>query len=321
MTTAAHTADYLASFCFASEGGLARDLERIAHFARACVERVRYWEIIYVVPDHERAGIDASAELLARINGLRILLVRTDTSYYRRRAIAASEAIGDVVVLGSLQELSAVDLIDLADESFARNSIMLVRRSGRGRVPHLFHALLRAVSPYRVSAADLRTIALPRAPLVDILGRPTATIDLRFEPKASNTRYERKLVALPPGLGGRSSDGRFAFLAEIVSASAPRFLRMYATVSGVVFIVALLYAVYAVVVVATLDNVQPGWFTTNLAQSGSVAFLALGFIVFALGLARMVERGDAGTSQGIVDEIGNVSFFDRAPSLNVQSER
>lgn len=312
--------DHLVSYCFASEGEVAADLHAIAAFAATCADRVRYWEILYIVSEQQRGGVAASAALVTANKGLRILLVQPDTSYYRRRAIAAAEAIGDVVVLCSLGELAAVDPIALGEEAWAGNIILQARKGGRPGWPGLVQPLLAMISQYRVSAADLRSIALPRAALVEILGRPTAAIDLRFEPRSAPRRYARKPVASIPPRRGLSSDGRLAFLAEIVSASAPRFLRAYAAVSAGVFVAAFAYAVYVVIVMLTFTAVQPGWFTTNIVQSGSVGFLALGFVVFSLGLARLIELGAAGPAQGIVDEIGSVSFFDRAPDLNVEAQ-
>jgi hypothetical protein len=253
------------------------------------------------------------------IRNLRILFVRNSAGFYQRRTIAAAEAIGDVVAIGSFAELACVDLPALAAESFRTDEVLLARRAGGPGVSVLY-PLLRLASSHRVNGRDMRSIAFPRARLLEALARESATIDLRFEPKRGES-YVRVPVAQPRGRRRGGHGHRLQLLAEIVSGASGAYLRAYAATSLVAFLAAIAYAVYAIIVVATFRHVQPGWFTTSLVQSGSIAFLALGFAIFALGLARLLEQRDRGPSRGVVDEVGNINFFRSAPDLNVDVGR
>ena len=98
--------DYFVSFCLAQEGDLAAELDAISALAAFCGQRLQYWEIVYVVGECHRSAIQAAIDTFVTIKNLRIVLVRDAISYYRRRTIGVSEAIGDVVVLTSFNEMS-----------------------------------------------------------------------------------------------------------------------------------------------------------------------------------------------------------------------
>jgi hypothetical protein len=312
--------DFLASLCLPAEGGpIPREIAAIAALAGDCAARMRYFEILYVVDERNRSAVDACATQLAAIPNLRILFVRGNASFYQRRTIAAGEAIGDVVAIGSFAELALVDLPALAADSFRTDQVLLAHRVGGPGVT-LLYPLLRALSSHRVNGHDMRSIAFPRARLVQALARESATIDLRFEPKRGES-YVRVPVAYARTRQQRGHAHRLQLLAEIISGASGAYLRAYALISLFAFLAAISYGVYAIIVVTTFRHVQPGWFTTNLIQSGSIAFLALGFAIFALGLARLLEQRERGSSLGIVDEIGNINFFRSAPELNVDVGR
>jgi len=310
--------EYLASFCLAQESDFGAEVDAICALDQLCGQSLQYWEIVYVVGEYHRLGIQALAGKLATIKNLRIVIVRDATSYYRRRVIAASEAIGDVIVLTAFNEMSKADIIAFAKEAMADNRIVIGRNMESRWLFPTFHWILGLISRYRVDARDLKTIAVPRNRLVGILARPTAAIDLRFEPKRGIDPYVRRPVRLSNSVGEAGLKRRLELLVEIISTSAARFLAAYAFASLIVSIISACYGVYAVAVIFTLDNIQPGWFSTAIAQSGSVTFLALGLAVIALGIANIVDRMDGGPHDAIIDEIGNISFYERVHDLNVE---
>src|SRR5262249_19777016 len=125
---------YLVSFCLAQEGDLALELDAISALAASCSKHLQYWEIVYVTGESHRFAIRANVDKFATIKSLRIVLVRDAVSYYRRRTIAAAEAIGDVVVLSSFNEIAKADLLAFAEEAMAGNRIVIGHRSRRGRL-------------------------------------------------------------------------------------------------------------------------------------------------------------------------------------------
>jgi hypothetical protein len=310
--------DYLVSFCLAQEGALDAELDALSALAAFCAQRLQYWEIIYVIGECHRSSIQAATEKFAAMQSLRIVVVRDAISYYRRRMIGASEAIGDIVVLTSFAEMAKPHLLAFAEEAMARNRIVIGRKPGRSLFPTLSHSLVDLISRYRVDDRDLKTLVLPRNHLVAILDRSTAPIDLRFERKNGAAPYLRKELPLAGKGSGVSLTQRLELTAEIISNSASRFLSIFAMASMIVFVIAASYGVYAVAVILLQKNVQAGWFTTALAQSGTAAFFSLGFAIIALGIASIIDRMEGGARHDIVEEIGNISFYDRIHDLNVE---
>jgi len=310
--------DYFVSLCLAQENSVARELEAISVLARTCGRHLKYWEIVYVIGESDRSAIHRALDGLAAIKNLRIVLVRDAVGYYRRRVVAATEAIGDVVVLTSFNELAAVDVTAFAAAAAKNDQVVIGRRAGSNSIRFFTHWLIGRVCNHRVNDRDLKTIALPRSRLVPILLRPTASIDLRFEPKRGVARYLRKELRLTSTGGEAGLRQRLDLLTEIIASSAARFLNAIAVLSGLVFAFAVSYAIYAVAVMLLRDNVQPGWFSTAIVQSGSTAFVSLGLAVIALGIATIVDRIEGGVRQDFVDELGNISLNDRAHDLNVE---
>jgi hypothetical protein len=312
--------EYLVSFCLAQEGDVLAEIDAIRELVCRCDQSLQYWEIVYVLGEHYRSALEAKRERLGAVRNLRIVLVRDEITFYRRRAVAAAEAIGDVVVLTAFNELASADLMSFAADAIIANRIVLGRSEGARRRQPLSHRLLGLISRYRVDARDLKTIALPRDHLVAVLARRSATIDLRFEPKQGLHRYLRKPVELRSSGGERGLRQRLELLIEIISTSAARFLAVYALLSLLVCALAASYGLYAVLIILFMRDVQPGWFSTAIAQSASVSFLALGMALLALGVAHIVDRMEGDTSEVTIDEISNISFHDHVQDLNVETE-
>lgn len=311
--------DLLASFCFVENADFETELERLGDFAQKLSARFQYWEIVYAVGEQRRPRIDAAGALVSRVKNLRIVLVSDTVNLYRRRVIAASESIGDAVVISSFDEMGSIDLVALAERAFDDGEVIMCRLE-RGTSGSLLHAGLRVLTNYEVDNRDLQTIAVPRRPLDDVLRRPAAALDLRFEPKRAEPRYLRQLCHAPElrRKGRRSPVAeRYGLAAELIATSAPRILKGYAALSSVVVLGALLYALYTVVTIIAVDGVQQGWFSTNFVQALSVGFIALGIAILCLGVAEIYERMQGRARLAVSDEIANISYFEQADIRNV----
>ena len=310
--------DFLASFCFAGEGDPAAEIGQLSALTEDLNRRFRYWEIVYVLSERFRGEASGFPRVLAKNKNLRIIVVADSINLYRRRAIAVSEAIGDVVVLTSFAEAGAVDPPACAEQAYLTGEILLCCRKARWTPARSLHGLLTALTSHHVNPQDLRTIALPRSRLNGMLARQTLALDLRFEPKRSADRYRRRLVATDSWPRRARLSDRLALLEQLILTSAPRLLRVYAGVSAAVTFLSFLYALYAVAVLLFKSDIQQGWFSTAIVQSGSVGFIAIGMTVIAIGLAGIAERLSGRARGDILDEIANISFFDRTKSANVE---
>lgn len=310
------TAEHLASFCIVGDRkeGLP---ERLTDVVQALARENLHHEVIVVLGEVQRSELVAAGRELATLPNLRILVVSDGTSPYRRRRIAAAEALGDVVVVTDPKEATKLDLTAFAREALTSGRIVIGAR-GRSRAGFLpLHGPLRFLTGYRVDTRDLRTLALPRTSLTRMLARPTAAIDLRFEAKRSPERYVRKVVD-SAGLDDQLLRGRrIDLLIELVAASGPRFLKGFALVAIFSLTAATLYATYAVAALLLIDDLQPGWFTISMALSGLTAFLSLWAAIGSLAQARVIELLDSRQRDEVIEELGAISFFRQADPLNV----
>jgi hypothetical protein len=311
--------DFLASFCFAAEGDAEQEIVSLSAFAASLEKRFRFWEIVYVLGERKRSGASRLAYVLSRVKNIRVIAVTDRTNLYRRRAIAVSEAIGDVVVLTSFAEAGFIDPLAFAEQAYFAEQIVRGRRKTRWKPVCLLHWLLTLITSYRIDDGSSHTIALPRTKLNALASRPTFTLDLRFEPKYGDDSNASTRVKIGPTKARHSPIAdRFELLEELVFTSAPRMLRAYAIVSSVVTFLAFLYGLYAVGIVLFKPDVQTGWFSTAIVQSGSVGFIAIGMAVIAMGLADIAERLSGHPRYEIVDEIANTRLFARTDDVNVE---
>jgi hypothetical protein len=309
--------EFLVSVCFATDGNAIDEVNRIPGVADILESKFRYWEIVYVLRERQRSLVPQLEGLLSRGKNVRVIVLDNDANIYQRRAIAASEAIGDVVVLTSFSELEFIDLPTFAQEAHSSGQIVIGRNASNRWSPTSLHWLLALVSSYRINDKDLQTIALPRTKLNALVARSTFTLDLRFEPKFGE-RYARRPVATTERGPRRSTiSDRYELLEELISTSSPRILRAYAALSTVVAVLATLYGLYAVVILLLKSDVQAGWFSTAIVQSGSVAFIAMGMTTLAIGVADIAERLQGRSRYTIVDEMANLNLFDQVKDVNV----
>ncbi|WP_029414757.1 hypothetical protein [Brevundimonas bacteroides] len=308
--------EHLASFCIIGDQEESLP-EGLTELVRRIASENLHYEVILVVGESRRPELVAAGRRLAALPNLRTLVVTDGTNPYRRRRIAASEALGDVVVLTDHDEAGALDLTAFAQEALTTGRIVMGSRARARAALLALHGPLRLLTGYRVDTRDLRTLALPRTSLTRLLARPTAGLDLRFEPKRTPERYVRKVVE-----DGRLTDRllrgrRIDLLAELVSASGPRFLKGFAVLALFTLTAAVGYAVYAIGALLLLDDLQPGWFTISMVLSGLMAFLSMWATIGCLAQAHILERLDSRHRDEIIEEMGAISFFRDADPLNV----
>ena len=313
--------EFFISICLTQETTVPDELLAIANLSIYCSKSMKYWEILYILDEKLIPEMKSNAARIAPIRNLRILPVRGSVGYYRRRMIAASEAIGDIVVLTSFGELPRADLVLFAQRAMHESRVILGRRPGLPGLQSLGRELIGLLSSYKVDDRTLKTIALPRNQLISILERPTAALDLRFEPKTGLMPYEYVAISPPAHSSGVSFSERTDFLIEIVKSSAPRFLAWFASLAMIGTATAILYGFYALGVIFFKENVQPGWFTSAIVQSASIAFLLTGLAIISLGIASICDRLYGEKHCEVTDEIGNITFYDSHVELNVEVQK
>lgn len=308
--------DFLASVAVVDEGDPRAILAALTAIHQQLATRFRYFELIYAVSESRRGTLAGLAGEFGKLTNLRTILIREGAGFYRRRAIAAGEMIGDVAALIDPAEVTASEVADLLIQSRDSNRILIGWRPVQ-RSAHLTYRLLSLLSRNLVSAQSSRTIILPRSELDALTARRNLPLDLRFEPRDAPSAFAhfeitRKRSA-KSGLGER-----YQLLMEILRSGAPRYLKAYAATGFVVFVGALFYAVYAVAVWALRSEVQPGWFSTAVVLSGSTAFIAAGMSIVAIALSAALESLSGGDERMVLDEFVGAGLFDAAQDRNVE---
>ena len=310
--------DILVSVGVVDEEGPAATLPRLATLVAGLGTAFRYFEVIYVVQESRRGQLDALAAQIASLPNLRMIVTSDGTRFYRRRLIAALEAIGDVIAVADLDELSVEHLCRRLGEAKDINEVMIGWRPSRPASGWTYR-LLSIASRNIISAQTARTVILPRELLNDIALRRSATLDLRFRPRVQFVRYRHFNVEGIRRRGPHALLGsRAELLLEILMCGVPRFLKAYAATGFLVMIGSLLYACYAVAVLLLRSHVQEGWFSSTIVQAGSTAFIAGGMSMLSIALTAIYEHQQGGDDRVIVGEFANTSFFDKVTDRNVE---
>lgn len=302
--------------------GLAWTPEQVAGLGRIATRLARlyqFWEIVVVASIEE----DVPPALLAQLGeipNMRLLRVDEVDNFYRLRLAAASEAIGDVVVITTGSEMELMDLPALADKVWEGDAAIIMIRERQGLMVSLFFEILGALINYRIDPRDTLTAGFPRTWLSRVLTRPDADLLLRFERRTGGGQFIRETVPggvqVPRAL--RSVGRRFRLLADLLASAAPRVLRTVSALSFAVALFAVVYGLYAVLVWLFKADVQPGWLTTSLLQVVIVGFLGVTVAGMSIGIVKLLDRIEGLLRYTIVDELNTVDFFSKVTDLNVE---
>lgn len=311
--------DVLVSLCLADFTGAGRQAEAVARLAREIAARFRYWEILVAV---DAAADRVDALLAQRIPNLRVLRVTGGLSHYRRRVVVAAEAIGDLVLLGSVDELGCLDVVGMLERAEADSCIVMGDRGEAGALDPLI-ALIGRSGGFQVHGGMLQTMACPRQVLARLLRHPEQQLALRFPPAgpAFGLRAAPVIRAAPRGRRRGDLRRRLMLLQRLVVSSAPNVLFAISVASVIVTAVSLLFLVYAIVVWVALSDVQPGWLTTSLTIGMSAAFLGALGLGLGTGIQKIIDLLTRESLDDVIDEVGPVDLYAGiGRDLNVQYE-
>lgn len=314
--------DVLVSVCF---GDLSADndaFEAISELAVKVEAKFRFYEIIVVAEESRK---EAYMPLIHHFKNLRLFTVREGTAFYRRRVIAAEEAIGDVVLLTSATELAGINALEMIERAADEQSAVQVTRSSKGtsRSLGVLLVFLGRMAGFKVNLQDLQTLALPRTLLNQLLAHPDPDLGLRFPPR--DVRVPLVLVEVAPGIDVPRDAGlrrRLLLLQKLLVYMAPRLLMVVTLTSALLATFGFLFGLYALGVWLIQDKVAPGWLTLSAAISLTAFFLGVSITGLSLGLQQLLSRTNRDSLDGTVAEVNRVDLFGQVASdLNVELER
>lgn len=314
--------DVLVSVCFGELSADAVAFDAVAALAAEVEARFRFHEIIVVA---EESRQDEYFPLLHRVNNLRLFAVRDGTTFYRRRVIAAEEAIGDVVLLAHATELAGVEPVGMIERAADEQSAVLATRGSKStsRCLGALLVFLGRMADFNVNLRDLQTLALPRTFLNQLLAHPDPDLALRFPPR--DVRVPLVLVEVAPGISVPRDAGlrrRLLLLRKLLVYMAPRLLMAVTLTSALLAVVGSSFGLYVLGVWIMLDNVAPGWLTLSAAISLTAFFLGVSIMGLSLGLQQLLSRTNHDGLDGVAAEVNRVDLFGQVASdLNVHFER
>ncbi|MFV2091461.1 MAG: hypothetical protein ACC634_00090 [Hyphomicrobiales bacterium] len=286
-------------------------------------DRFEFFELLVVTHAGFYAQHESALKELLGLRNLRCLILRDGVGEYRAAVMAATESIGDVVLILSAEEFPGLDLgtmFETAEQS--GGSVLLQRRHRSGALARLGGRVLSAVSGYNVDPRLMRSGAHHRAWLNRVVKRADSEVALRFMPRAGYRASEVTVLTVDTARPSTSPFRiwrRIRLASEVLANAPPHMLRLLAGASFLVMTGSLLYFIYAITLYLVGFDLQPGWLTTSLAISSSTAFvsLALGAISIALFQILNLLREDGGDE--IQDEMDNTDLFREFRRVNVET--
>ena len=313
----------LVSVCLGELPNTPAAFEELRQFAARMAAVYRFWEIIVVSLSDE---VDPLLRLVRDIPNIRLIKVRSGTEYYRRRAIAVDEAIGDVVVLTSVHEISALDILTMIERAHADEVIV----AGKLIVAPALDRLLAGPwvafghwAGFQVGVRDMQTVVFPRTLLNQILAHPAKELALRFLPRDTGIPQVSFPAHGPVRAVRASRDfARRLTLAQMLLINlAPRLLQSVTLISMMVALLSLFFAVYVVLIWLLKSDVAPGWLTLSGMLSATGFMLGCVSSGLCLGMQYLLNRADQSRFDDVSAEVNRVDLFGSvARDLNVETD-
>lgn len=315
--------DILVSVCFSELSATKDGFAAVKAVAKVLSEHFRFYEIVLVC---DEATSESFLPLVREFPNIRLISVRPGASRYKRRAIAAEEAIGDVVLITRAAEITLIDCIDMIEKATQEGKIIL---SVQPR-PYVLHKLvtgpliaLGRAAGFKAGTRDMHTMALPRTLLNQVLSHPDPDLALRFPPR--DPRLPIGYVNATANVERKSERQNFydrlILIHKLLMHLAPSLLYLVTLASGLLCLLGIVFAFYVLGVWLFVSDVQPGWTTISTILSLTAAFLGAAIFGLGIGLQRLLGQLRDDMFENVAQEINKVDLFGEiASDLNVDLE-
>jgi hypothetical protein len=313
--------DILVSICFGELDGSAASFDRLSEFAEQMNGRFRFWEIILVAAADEVAPF---LRLVKQVPNIRLIKVRHGTEFYRRRVIAAAEAIGDVVVLTTLAELPRLDILAMIETAHSHASVIVGRMQTIPALDRMIATPLVTLgrwAGFNLGMRDMQTIGIPRTLLNQLLAHPSKELALRFLPRDVGLpqSYQTALKAPPPLRSFQNLGRRLGLAQKLLVNLAPRLLQVVTLISSLTALMSMVFGFYVIGVWLVLPTVAPGWLTLSAMLSVTGFMLGCTTSALCLGMLFLISRTEQDDFSDVSGEVNRVDLFGMvAAELNVE---
>lgn len=319
MTDPAPRTNLLVSVGLAGPASSRPDLEQLARLDVELSARFRYWELLIAV---EADQADHYAPLLGKLSKIRLLKLRHGASVYRHRVALAEEAIGDIVLLSTLDEFAELPIGAMIDRAERSGRMVIARRPSRNPLSATLRGL-GAGAGFRVDASDLWTAAYPRPVLSKLLAHPDPQLALRFPPIDNSLAVESFACAPATRARQRTSlddiQRRLSLSHKLLIGSASRVLTTLSLFASLVSISSLSFVLYAIAIWLLDAHVQPGWFTTSLSIGLTAFFLGCAVFGLSIGIQKIIDLLSSHSSDDVIEEVTSLDLFNEVfEELNIE---
>lgn len=314
--------DILVSVCFGDLPSTAEAIAEARSLATTLDSRFRFREIVLVV---DETAHEAYLPFVREVENVRLFIVRPGMSSYRKRMIAADEAIGDVVFLASAHELPALDPLAMIEQAAEGRAIVSLRADPgmtRSALAIPLIALGRAAG-FKSNARQLQSIAMPSTLLNQILAHSDPELALRFPPRDPRLPLDYIVAAPNIRLTRRRGDisRRLLLIQKLLVHMAPSLLIVVTLVSGMLSLLGCGYAFYVLSVWLLVTQIEPGWVTLSMMLSLSATFLGIAIVGLSLGLQNLLSQLNRDSLDSVAREINRIDLFGQvANDLNVDMD-
>lgn len=315
--------DLLVSLCFSDVEPTAEMFAAVRRAVARIDARFRFWELVLIV---ESAQQDAFLPLVRDLANVRLFTIRSGIGHYERRVMAAEEAIGDVVLLASIEEAPQLDLVAMAEGAAAGDCVVLAMQPSPGTLGRGLAAPMVALghaAGFKVNPRLLKTVGLSRTQANQLLSHSDPELALRFPPM--DWRVPLTIVEagrLPDRHHGLVQTGRrLQLIQKLLVYMAPRILAIVSLVSAALAFLGFAYAFYVLGAWLLVDNLAPGWVTTSAILSLTAVLLGIAILGLSLGLQQLLNQLGRNKLDKVATEVNRIDLFGHlAKELNVEHQ-
>ena len=281
-------------------------------------QRYAFSEVLIVINDGLEEALEAVRRVAPLVAETRVLQVGEATGFDDIAISGYREAIGDLVVLTSTDELALIDLSALLAPLHDGDRLVRVRRRRADLLERAGSRLVRALTGLQVDTRYLRTLGLSRELLSELLAQPHYIQMFRFRGNALEDRQAVIKIDRPKVRGGLGTAlRRLELTARLVSVAAPRLLRLSSALCATLAVASLGFVLYTLAVWLLLDDVAAGWTSLALVLGTWISVQMIATAALCLGLSRQGER-QAGRGARVLRDVSVGELFGRARLINVE---